>query len=115
MGRRRDWNKVREIDAKIKELGLYYREGADRFGIDVGVLYEYSRRQNKKSSGSDSTTTKWTARTNLYWPAGACSQDWGSLPTAKTVFVCDSIIGWWSSLAAGDFGPKIQQVARIHT
>ena len=77
MGRRRDWNKVREIDAKIKELGLYYREGADRFGIDVGVLYEYSRPQKKKSSGSDSTTTKWTARANLYWAAGACSQDWG--------------------------------------
>ena len=49
MSKRRDWDKVGEIAAKIKELGLSYKEGAERFGMSVGVLYEYSRRQKKQS------------------------------------------------------------------
>lgn len=55
MTRRRDWDKVGEVIAKIKELELTYKEGAERFGIDVGVLYEYSRRQKKQSSGRASS------------------------------------------------------------
>ena len=49
MSKRRDWDKVGELVSKIKELGLSYKEGAERFGISVGVLYEYSRRQKKQS------------------------------------------------------------------
>jgi len=55
MGRRRDWEKIAEVVRKIKELGLNYKEGADRFGIDVRVLYEYSRRQKRKASGGTSS------------------------------------------------------------
>jgi len=55
MGRRRDWDKIGEVVRKIKDLGLNYKEGADRFGIDVGVLYEYSRRQKKEFSGGPSS------------------------------------------------------------
>ena len=55
MKKRRDWKKVGEIVTKIKELGLTYKEGADRFGINVGALYEYSRREKKKASGETSS------------------------------------------------------------
>ncbi|MEW6369240.1 MAG: hypothetical protein AB1714_31860 [Acidobacteriota bacterium] len=41
----RDWSKVREIVAKARGLGLSLKEGAKRFGVKVGVLYEYNRRQ----------------------------------------------------------------------
>jgi len=47
MSKKRDWVKVGEIAAKIKELGLSYKEGAERFGISVRVLYEYSRSTTK--------------------------------------------------------------------
>jgi putative transposase len=53
--KKRDWEKVKEIAAKIKEQGLTYKEGAERFGINVGVLYEYSRREKKQGSGETST------------------------------------------------------------
>lgn len=55
MGRRRDWDKIGEVVKKTKELELNYKEGAERFGIDVGVLYEYSRRQKKEFSGGTSS------------------------------------------------------------
>ncbi len=46
MSKKRDWDKVGEIVSKIKELGLTYKEGAIRYGIEVGLLYEYDKRQN---------------------------------------------------------------------
>jgi len=55
MKKRRDWKKVGEIATKIKELGLTYKEGSDRFGINVGALYEYSRREKKKVPGETSS------------------------------------------------------------
>ena len=55
MLKRRDWDKVGEIIAKIKELGLNYKEGAERFGIKAWVLYEYLRREKGKSSGEASS------------------------------------------------------------
>ena len=50
MSKKRDWVKVGEIAAKIKELGLSYKEGAERFGISVRVLYEYSRSKTKEDA-----------------------------------------------------------------
>jgi transposase InsO family protein len=55
MARRRDWEKVGEVIGKIKELGLTYKEGGERFDIDVSVLYEYSRRQKRQSTGKSSS------------------------------------------------------------
>lgn len=71
MSKRRDWQKIGSVAAKIKELGLTYKEGAERFGIKVGDLYEYNKRVNKglidtsasasqpadKSSGSSDENT----------------------------------------------------------
>lgn len=48
MGKRRDWSKVGEVVEKIGELGLTYEEGAERFGIKVGLLYEYNRRKKRE-------------------------------------------------------------------
>jgi len=47
MSKKRNWDKVGEIVSKIKELGLSYKEGAIKYGIKVGLLYEYNKRQNK--------------------------------------------------------------------
>ena len=47
MSKKRNWDKVGEIVTKIKELGLSYKEGAVKYGIKVGSLYEYNKRQNK--------------------------------------------------------------------
>jgi len=55
MKKRRDWEKVEEIVAKIKELGLTYKDGAERYGIKVGVLYEYNKREKKKAHGESSS------------------------------------------------------------
>ena len=49
MSERRDWEKVGEIASKIKELGLSYREGASKYGIKVGLLYEYNRIKNRRA------------------------------------------------------------------
>ncbi len=62
MSKRRDWEKVGEIVAKIKELGLTYKEGAEKFGIKVNVLYEYVRREKKKASGEGSSCSNGEAR-----------------------------------------------------
>ncbi len=47
MSKKRDWDKVGEIVSKIKELGLSYREGAIKYGINASLLYEYNRKNNK--------------------------------------------------------------------
>jgi len=41
--------KVGEIVAKIRELGLSYKEGAKKFGIKPWVLYDYNRKGNRDS------------------------------------------------------------------
>ncbi|MDY7033977.1 MAG: DDE-type integrase/transposase/recombinase [Thermodesulfobacteriota bacterium] len=73
MSKRRDCVKVGEIASKIKELGLSYKEGAERFGISVGVLYEYNKRQKKQSiegvsSGMGETERK-ASRRSRFLPA----------------------------------------------
>lgn len=42
MAKRRDWSKVAEVIAKIRQLGLSYAEGARRFGIKPQDLYQYN-------------------------------------------------------------------------
>lgn len=49
MGKRKNWDQVGELVSKIKELGLTYKEGAERFGASVWELYEYNKRQNRAS------------------------------------------------------------------
>ncbi len=51
MSGKRDWSKVGEIVLKTRELRLSTKEGAKRFGVKAGVLYEYSRRQKKAGKG----------------------------------------------------------------
>ncbi len=41
----RDWNKVREIIEKIRQLGLSYKDGAKKFGIQPWLLYDYNKRK----------------------------------------------------------------------
>jgi transposase InsO family protein len=48
MAKRRDWLKIGEVVGKIRELGLTYKDGSERFGVKVDDLYDYNRRQNGK-------------------------------------------------------------------
>jgi len=48
-GKKRNWEEVGEIIAKIKELGVNYPEGAEKYGIPVSTLYNYSRHRNKET------------------------------------------------------------------
>ena len=45
--KKRDWKQVEEVVDKINELGLSYKDGAEQFGIEVGVLYEYNKRKKQ--------------------------------------------------------------------
>lgn len=58
MGKRRNWDEVGEIVAKIKELGLNYKEGAKHFEIQPSVLYEYNRLQGVEDGGKRSKGSK---------------------------------------------------------
>jgi transposase InsO family protein len=48
MTKKEDRNKVGEIVAKIRELGLSFKEGAKRFGIKPWLLYDYNRKNGKR-------------------------------------------------------------------
>jgi len=72
MSKRRDWEKVGELVAKIKELGLTYKEGAEKFGIKVNVIYEYLRREKRKKSEKNLSDTN--------PEAPPCSKSSNSLP-----------------------------------
>jgi len=56
MGKRRDWDKIEEVVAKIKELGVGYAKGAKEFNIKVADIYEYNRQLKKGKA--DSNTDK---------------------------------------------------------
>lgn len=52
MAARRDWKKIGEVVARIKDLGIRYSEGAERFGIKVKDIYDYNcRHKNGKRAG----------------------------------------------------------------
>jgi transposase InsO family protein len=50
MVKRRDCSKLGEVVQKIQELGLSYREGAERFGVKVRDVYKYNQRMKKKAA-----------------------------------------------------------------
>jgi transposase InsO family protein len=58
MGKKQDWKKVGEIVAKVRELGLSYKDGAKRFGIKPWLLYDYNRKNAKGESSATSVSTK---------------------------------------------------------
>ena len=64
MSKKRDWDKVGEIVSKIKALGLSYREGARKYGINVGVLYEFNKRQSNQAAKDSSSSTQLEAEVN---------------------------------------------------
>jgi len=49
MAKKQDWGKVGEIVAKVRELGLSYKEGAERFGVKPWLLYDYNKKANRAS------------------------------------------------------------------
>jgi transposase InsO family protein len=57
MSKKLNWKEVKEIVSKIQELGLSYKEGAQKYGIKVGVLYEYNKRQKKLAGENETTST----------------------------------------------------------
>jgi transposase len=49
MTKGRDWDKVGEIVAKVRELGLSFKDGAKRFGVKPGLLYDYNKKTKRKA------------------------------------------------------------------
>ena len=49
----RNWSKIAEVAAKTRELGLSLKDGAERFGVKVGQLYEYNRREKKQQHAGE--------------------------------------------------------------
>ena len=50
MGKRRDWSRIGEVAEKIRELGLTYKEGSERFGVKVRDLYCYNGRMKREGA-----------------------------------------------------------------
>src|SRR3990172_5218207 len=46
VAKKHDRQKVGEIIAKIRELGLSYKDGAKQFGVKPWLLYDYNRKGN---------------------------------------------------------------------
>jgi len=47
MGKRRDWDELREVVDKINELGMTIKNGAKEYGVKARDIYEYNRRVRK--------------------------------------------------------------------
>lgn len=58
MSKKLNRNKIGEIVAKIKELGLSIKDGAKRFGIEPWVLYAYNKKAKRKGKEADSAAAK---------------------------------------------------------
>ena len=50
MTKKQDWKKVGEIVAKVRELGLSYKDGAKKFGIKPWLLYDFNRKKDKRDT-----------------------------------------------------------------
>jgi transposase InsO family protein len=48
--KKQDWKKVGEIVAKVRELGLSYKDGAKKFGVKPWLLYDYNRKKDKRDT-----------------------------------------------------------------
>jgi len=84
MGKRRDWVKVGEIVEKIRELGLSYKDGAKRFGINPELIYDYNRKKNREAKATSGTSTAGPARATEPNPAAARA----SLPSDVEELIC---------------------------
>ena len=58
MSKGRDWRKVGEIVAKVRELGLSFKDGAKRFGMKPWVLYDYNKKAKHESKEAASTAKR---------------------------------------------------------
>jgi len=58
MAKGRDWNKVGEIVAKVRELGPSYKHGAKRFGVKPWLLYDYNKKTKHEAREAAGTATK---------------------------------------------------------
>jgi transposase InsO family protein len=56
--KKQDWKKVGEIVAKVRELGLSYKDGAKRFGVKPWLLYDFNRKNGKRDAGKVSGPAK---------------------------------------------------------
>jgi transposase InsO family protein len=53
-----DWKKVGEIAAKIRELGLTFKDGAKRFGVKPWTLYDYNKKAKQEAREAAGTARK---------------------------------------------------------
>jgi transposase InsO family protein len=53
VSKRQDWAKVGEVVEKIRELGLSFKEGAERYGLKPWVVYEYNRARNREARAAE--------------------------------------------------------------
>jgi len=51
--KKHDRTKVGEIIAKVRELGLSYKDGAKRFGVKPWVLYDFNRKGNRDAQKAE--------------------------------------------------------------
>ena len=58
MTKKQDWNKVGEIVAKVRELGLSFKDGAKHFGVKPWLLYDYNRKNGKLNASEASAPAK---------------------------------------------------------
>jgi hypothetical protein len=52
MKKGRDKKKIGEIIEKIHELGLSYKDGAERFGLKPWVLYDYNKKKSREAESA---------------------------------------------------------------
>jgi len=62
MGKARDWSKIGEVVEKIRELGLTYKEGSERFGVKVRDLYCYNQRLKREGAEGNGKETETSGR-----------------------------------------------------
>jgi transposase InsO family protein len=57
VAKKQDWKKVGEIVAKVRELGLSYKDGAKRFGVKPWLLYDYKRKGKGNRDASEASVS----------------------------------------------------------
>jgi len=53
VAKKHDRKKVGEIIAKVRELGLSYKDGAKQFGVKPWLLYDYNRKSNRDAKEAE--------------------------------------------------------------
>ena len=57
MAKKHNRKKVGEIIAKVRELGLSYKDGAKQFGVKPWLLYDYNRKVNRDAGATAAAAT----------------------------------------------------------